>query len=222
MEPIFLFMKTAKKILLQVNKFYLYLLNIDSENSTKKLDIPDRKRDNSMISLLNKSFKSLKDYENERNDRIRNQARYPHLKSRDVPRLEQFKEELEIEEMNRPFDDMKEVEDESYDEMKEVENEKIGKVDLSKSINSSYGRTVEAKRKEMMKVNVPKPIYITSDSDNIQQKMDVDNHLHDLLIIMEKFMSFLQSENENKIFNDVNYWRFEIKDESYEDLLKDL
>ena len=52
--------------------------------------------------------------------------------------------------------------------------------------------------------------------------MDVDNHLHDLLIIMEKFMSFLQSENENKIFNDVNYWRFEIKDESYEDLLKDL
>ena len=160
--------------------------------------------------------------EMERNDRIGNQARYPHLKSRDVPRLELFKEELEIEEMNRHFDDMKEVEDESYDEMKEVENEKIGKVDLSKSINSSYGRTVEAKRKEMMKVNLPKPIYITSDSDNIQQKMDVDNHLHDLLIIMEKFMSFLQSENENKIFNDVNYWRFEIKDESYEDLLKDL
>ena len=153
-------MKTAKKILLQVNKFYLYLLNIDSENSTKKLDIPDRKRDNSMISLLNKSFKSLKDYENQRNDRIGNQARYPHLKSRDVPRLEQFKEELEIEEMNRPFDDMKEVEDESYDEMKEVENEKIGKVNLSKSINSSYGGAVEAKRKEMMKVNLPKPIYI--------------------------------------------------------------
>ena len=74
----------------------------------------------------------------------------------------------------------------------------------------------EDEGEDINEVNLPKPIFYNSKLD---QKMNANEEKDNITSDSDNND---ESENENKIFNDINYWRIDIKDENFEDLLKDL
>ena len=74
----------------------------------------------------------------------------------------------------------------------------------------------EDEEEDINEFNIPKPIFYNS-------KLEEKNNKNEE---KENITSYSgnndESDTENKLYNDVNYWHIEIKDENMEDLLKDL
>ena len=66
---------------------------------------------------------------------------------------------------------------------------------------------------DINEINLPKPTFYNSKLEKENDKKDDNNN---------NSINMQENIEENKDYNDVNYWHIEINDKSMEDLLKDL